>query len=481
MEQFNIIRNRLRYYNNVGMTATYNVPRNLLPHPNKISVMTLLKRVLEQVISQNPILGVVVDDERAKNPQWKYLKSLDLSQIASVHSTDGVDMREMMEQAHNTPLNRAEELPGWRLSVIYEESQAARQDENLVLHVGWFFSHAIGDGIAGAAFHASFLEALNTLESHSPLLQQHDSKEEGNVIELEPKELPPCMEAAVPLHVTWWFMLKLLFRQFIYNPPDTTSWSGPSVPSTEPAQLPISTNIESLLLPHADLAKVLVQCRLQQTTLTALISVLISYYLSHKHPSFQRFAALIPFNFRKFSPALSSRDIGVFTSVTNLVFSSATKPENSEITCSSACDIFTKAFWKSARKAKAQIAERTSGSADTGAGMLKYIAHDFVGYYKSLLGQTRGHAFEVSNIGVVDGGLGGEAEAGRASFESIRFSSSASFYQGPYVLDLVSVKGGDLSICLITPDGVVSREESQEMMGYVSSSLTRLSLLDTNI
>lgn len=76
MEQFNIVRERLRYYNNVGKTATHVIPRSFVSSWDETGCRILMKIVIRQVLQENVILNVVIDDVEASKPQWKYLTTL---------------------------------------------------------------------------------------------------------------------------------------------------------------------------------------------------------------------------------------------------------------------------------------------------------------------------------------------------------------------------------------------------------------------
>lgn len=134
-------------------------------------------------------------------------------------SKSGIDLDRFMEDAHRVPFDRVQQIPGWKIKVVCEDpSLLSQHSGGIVLHVGWFFSHVIGVGMSGVAFHRAFLDSLNDNGSHS--LSGRNNNVLIDEIELTHVALLPPMKDSVSLQVSWLFMLKLLFHHFIYSPHD---------------------------------------------------------------------------------------------------------------------------------------------------------------------------------------------------------------------------------------------------------------------
>lgn len=108
-------------------------------------------------------------------------------------------------------------------------------------------------------------------------------------------------------------------------------------------------------------------------------------------------------------------------------------------------------------------------------GMLKF-AGDLKSYFVGLLGKKRHYVFEVSNIGVVDGGNG--AGAGKAWFDKVMFSSGLCIYGDPFSVLVASAKGGDLTVSVqwmseVTPEreGVALFQYLREWMGGLAEEM----------
>jgi len=120
------------------------------------------------------------------------------------------------------------------------------------------------------------------------------------------------------------------------------------------------------------------------------------------------------------------------------------------------------------RECKNFIAENTSTSSNQNVGLLKFVK-DFPAFFYGMLGKPRDHAFEVTNIGVVDGGL--LDGVGKATFNNLIFSSSLCTYGDPYCISIVSAKNGDMTIALSWESGVVEDNKAEEIINWLEIEL----------
>lgn len=481
-ERFMITRNHLKCYNNVTVSANYHIPRSLLRSPDITGVQHLLAGILADVVCKQPIMGVAIQDEGTPVPQWRRLETINVHEVMRLTEVeDSTSLGKWIHKEHATAFTDNCAKPLWRLSAIASGIKGAASNDSteFSLAICFVFHHAIGDGLSGAAFHLTFLDCLN----HYILKQATMSRLSDGIIRLPAQDLPVSIEEATPLPLTIWFILIILFREFVYTPANTYSWSGPEISSTAPSTSSPSSHCTFSLNPETTKA-LLASCRRKTTTLTALLNVLVAQKLSLMHPSFTTFKSDTPISLRRFCPKLNSRTMGCFVSDISMSFSSAPNPARGQISCSSTDDT---AMWESARKARTELLNKTLSPANQSVGMLKFVKNNFAGHFLGKLGQRRESAFEISNIGAINGGLHAELvgfekeeeESGRqglekAVFDKLVFSAAPSFFACPYVFNVASVKGGELCVSLNWLDHVVVAEEAWDMMEWLEMVLRKI-------
>lgn len=209
------------------------------------------------------------------------------------------------------------------------------------------------------------------------------------------------------------FTLVQIFKAYVYSPVDPLNWSGPIIRAASPRP-PICIT-SSFSLPPSAISGLVFLCRQEKTTITALVTVLVARKRAIMYPSHTRFTGTVAFSLRKFTKH-SQSDMGCYVSDVKPYFSSEANPPCGYISCrSSSCNetrpanananANDKQLWENARICKKFIEETTSSTHNQMVNMLKFVT-DYPKYFMGLLGTKRPHAFEVSNIGVLDGGVG---------------------------------------------------------------------------
>lgn len=460
MERFNIIRNHVSFYNNVQVSATYTIPRSTLPSPGLASFTRLIHSALRETLKSQPILNVVIEDEGTPQPKWKRAETIDFRELVKItEHNPTLNPDTWLTEGHKERLDRVDELPVWRVRVGTQKSDLSAASSTLSFVLAFYGHHAIADGVSCGAFHTTFLDGLNGLIAHpssittSPLFRPSSSL-----------ELLPSLEEAAPLPISIWFAIKQIIKAFFYNPLDPKNWSGPPVASSLPT---ITPNLRTFLLGPKQVTKLLQVCRNNGTTLTALISVLTARKITEMHPEYSHVAGVIPFSFRKFS-GHDPRAMGVFVSSVTPYFASEPNPPCGYISCASTStdkpSSSNNELWESARQTRQFIASGSASPKNQMVGMLRF-APDFKGFFLGLFGKKRDHAFEVSNIGVVDGGIG-EGE-GKASFDKVVFSTGLCVYGDPFSVLVASAKGGDLTVSVSWMSEVTEKEEGVALCEYL--------------
>jgi hypothetical protein len=471
MERFNILRNHVKFYNNVGVTAAYSVPRPLLQNFGNAGIEGLVYAAMKETLNHQPILGVTIKDEGSKEPKWVRLETIDLREVVKVVNADPkTSFDKWVQDCHRVPFSRLEELPVWRTVVAFQDSALIGNGSHVSFGVGFFAHHAIGDGLSCGAFHLTFVDALNILISHptNPL----SNLGEMAVISVPKLPLVPCLEMKATLSVSMLFFITQVFKAYVYNPVDRINWSGPLINAATPRP-PISQT-RSFSLPPSAVGKLVAKCREQKTTITALVAILVARKLAIMYPNYKRFTGLVPFSLRKFT-GHSARDMGCFVSNVEPYFSSEAKPPRGYISCALSSDEKVSSredeeLWDGARACKKFIDEKTSTTHNQNVNLLKFVS-DYPKYFLGLLGSKRAHAFEVTNIGIVDGGSG--KDEGKACFDRVMFSTGHCTFGSPYCVYLATAKNGFMTVALSWEVGVVG-EEAKDMLGWLEGKLKGL-------
>jgi hypothetical protein len=388
------------------------------------------------VIDSHPILSAIPVDEDSAHPYFARLSSINLEEAVtffarkqpSIDNGTDVELDALLQAQHNLPFKaRYGEAPFWRLMILTDPAV-----ENGTEFVACFiFHHALGDGGSGMIFHKHFLSALastppplsNTtiLSSNTPLL--------------------PNLEAALPLTVS------------PPNPAPTLPglWCGSQITA------PMTTNFRSLRIPTITTSQFIQACRANGTTITATVPVLLACALSSLlPPQYQSFEALIPVNLRRWLPGSlkDTEGMGVFIDA----FSQYYMRTN--------LSSFT---WDEARRSKATInSYLKTGGQEVNVARLQSVG-DMRGFFLGKLGKERGSSFDVSNIGGLAGGEGGEWRMGKMVFSRSAFVSGSAFSTG-----VVTGPDGCLVFGFVWQEGVVERELMEGVIEKVRCEIERL-------
>jgi hypothetical protein len=480
MERFNIIRHHLHMYNSVHVSATYTIPSSLLLSPSPASFKALIYTSLSRVLKAHPILNVTIQDEGSREPRWQRVPKINFDQIVKIFDRDPeTSLDGWLEEGLRTRVDRVDELVVWRVNVAVKESDLASSPETLKFTLAFFGHHAITDGLSCAAFHSAFLDSLNALISDPSEIT------EQSIVETPKLPLIHSLEQGAKLPVTFLYALTLIFKTYIYDPHDPLEWAGPLIPSTTPTAPPI-VSLRSFSLPPAQVQSLIQKCREEKTTITSLVIMLVARKLGEMYPSHKHFTATIPFSMRKFS-GHSNRDMGVIVSNVQPKFSSEDKTPRGFISCAPSSPgsgsrsakesaKVDEALWNSARAMKAQLVAKTASATNQTVNMLSFVS-DYGRLFIQKLGTPREQAFEVTNITTIDGGLepGKEIDSKKATFDRAWFCGGLSTYGNPYVVSLVSVKGGYMNVCVTWEEGVVSKEDAAAMAAALEEGLRECS------
>jgi hypothetical protein len=458
LELYHHIRNKLRFYNSVALTAQYVISSKVLDDLGGIQTVTFA--ALKTVLSLQPIMGVSVVDETPRAASWVRLDTIDLQEVTKFITIPGG--QQFIEDEHQNTFERLGELPLWRVVVAEHQSDIAgspvpgdadNSTQDTVFDVGFFYNHAMGDGLTGGAFHLEFLDALNALgaetgSSRIPL---------ESVVEIPKLELLPSLDKAARFPLSIKFIGWEVIKEFILGDKDPKRWTGPPVmfsPETPP-----KTRMITILLESTISAKISARCRNNNVTITPLLTVLLARQLATAYPKYSRFLGTIAVQLRRFT-GVSNRQMVNHVSGVTVKCSTATNGEKGYVSCSHV-------DWEAIRACKAVIDGAAKSPKNQITILLKFLSNAEE-FFRSRVGKDRNYSFEVSNVGLVDGGLHHD---GIAKFRRLVFSQSAIVAETPYVFGVASVKGGDMAIALTWQDGVLEEAKAKQVMEALQGEL----------
>ncbi|KAH9237997.1 hypothetical protein K456DRAFT_1747641 [Colletotrichum gloeosporioides 23] len=480
LEKFLIHQHLVKFYNNVQVACIYTLC-NTTPALVNNDIRGLIFTALGKTVERHPILGIALTDEDSPQPSFKRLDQIDLREIVHFVEADPADLSAVdtrIQDEHQKPFNRTQDLPLWRCEVI--KSSASKDTTTFALCFS--FHHVVGDGLSGAAFHRTFRNALNGLIESGETSPSAFSKPE--IIQVPKLDLVPHLEESMDLPLTALFMLTKAFKTYLYSSTDTLEWSGPPIQDA----LPPVSNTRTFYLPQSVVKDLRNGCRKHQATITALVTVLVARILGVLYPTHSRFIASVPFSLRKFSKH-SPDDIGCFTAIAEPCFSADKSLPWGYISCRSStahaaetASADDNKIWKAASECKDFIHKRSSSSENLSVGLTKFVS-DYRQHFLSMLGGRRRHAFNVTNIGVVDGGLSSVAglEEHKATFDRVVFSAGASTSGSPYTVCLASAKNGYMSVTLNWEKGVVEDSTAGELSVSLEKELNRLAEAERDV
>jgi hypothetical protein len=404
-------------------------------------------------------LGISISGETTGSPSWVRLDKIDLEEV--VRFQDMKERTNFIEDMHQLPFDRMGELPLWRVIVVgCDPNKDQLGFDEYVFEIGFFYHHAIGDGKSGGAFHMGFLDAMNALADAGPAISSPVDK----VVKPAELSLLPSIEEtrAWPLSIP--FVAGQVLKEFVL-PRSHSLWTGPPV-QFSPEHLP-KTRLLTLFFGSDTVARLSRLCRRNGVTMTPLLSIVIARLLASRHPIPGDLDATVAISLRRFSGVDNRQVVNHVASVT-VPFSTSSKSGFLSSTSSNPLD------WGVVRSCKKIIDAKAMSPANQDTLLLRFL-NDYRGWFKKRVGKRREASFEVSNIGVIDGGM---ASGGTARFRRIIFSQSASVTGSPYCFCIATAKGGDMAIALSWQFGILDDKTAREVLLALEVEIQKLADMD---
>ncbi|KAH8655890.1 alcohol acetyltransferase [Xylariales sp. PMI_506] len=424
-EQRTISREDLGCYHAVIIGATYQF-RDGFSVTSPHSYVPGLRRC----VAEHPYLRVIVGDAHTDKAFYKRIASVNLEDHIRIVKigTGGNDHMSQIEEVLRSHLDMPfrQGIPPWRIAVLPLSSSRS--------FISFEYSHTIGDGPSGAAFHRMLLQFYqdteNSEQAASPVMQT-----QGTILPAPfdtPQRLPiswslllgPLLSHYLPTFLTEYMRLSKGIARI-----DDGTWTGATVP------MDCATSCTKIKLYEIEpelLENVLRISRAHETRFTGAFQQLVTKALCKviPDPGITNFISQTSINMRG-AIGVSNDEMGEFVSGAYIShFRGDTSMSPGKIN------------WKAASAATHQLSVDSSRLHDQSIGLLRYLT-SIRGWMVGKLGQRRDCSFEVSNIGAVEASsLSTGGERAQTQIINMVFAQPGHLLSAPLAFNLISVKGG---------------------------------------
>ncbi|VUC38205.1 unnamed protein product [Clonostachys rosea] len=432
-EQRCIAREVLGLYNCVVVGAIYKLPSGFGSPIQPEAFFHPLRRC----VREHPFLSVIVRDIQTDKPFYEQVPTLQLSQHVSLLAPSDQDVTVAIQAALAPELDRPfiDGAPPWRIVVlplIQEPSSC---------FIAFSYSHVLGDGTSGAAFHRTFLKAL----AEGGTIQVDRTSETAPA---SLKLLAPPFDTPARLPISWGFLLGPLIASFLpaficrlfgihdaASHVDNGTWTGG--PNAQwGGNLATRIIVKEIQAPVLD--KALQAARLHDAKLTAILQALIAGALSRAipDPKITNFVSQTVLNMRP-AVGISADQMGNMTSAAYPVYPRSSSQDGT----------FSDKDWAVARDATRELAENASRLRDQAIGLLRFVMSVRM-WMLGKLGQRRECSFELSNLGALE--FGHYPDGPGAKITRVIFSQTASAISVPINFNFSAMKDGEGLIYTVT-------------------------------
>ncbi|KAL6234644.1 hypothetical protein BDW75DRAFT_211919 [Aspergillus navahoensis] len=464
-ERRTISREDLGFYNALVIAGVYEVTDKEIDVKASESYVPPLRHC----VREHPYLSVVVQDKHTEKPFYQRVSSLDLNHHISVIHTKDVSLEtenESIEEFLLPILDRPwpADIPPWRIVVLPLPPQPEKQTTRVF--IAFSFSHTLGDGMVGHAFHRTFLEAL----------QRPLSEERASLIRPSAQQLPAPFDTPSRLPISWKFLLSPLLAVYLpkflsellglraaVTAVNAGTWTGspmffdPSTPNSSRIRL---LEIEAPLVQNALRAS-----RAHGSKLTGLIHQMIVRALSKvlRDEGVTNFVSGTAVDMRA-SVGIPRCAWGLYVSGHYEVHPRPCHPPEKE-----SPSPFSNEAWSAARSITENLASCATRLQDQAIGLLRY-APSIRNWTAGKVGQRRDSSYEVSNLLAFDGA---PEEGAKCKITKMVFATPANVVSGPLVFNIISVKGGNLVVAVNWQVGALGMavEEEREFVDAVCESI----------
>jgi hypothetical protein len=413
---------------------------------------------------------VIVERADTEAPVYVRTPSLDIRNHIEIHPTLNSQSTQNEKQLIEDVLPSVFDAvwpktsPPWKLIVVpFTTDQPQSGKKRARCFLALVYSHSIGDGISGLAFHRTLLSTLQ-----SPPLEARRNEEDFT----EPSSSQPYpapFDTAERLPISWSFMLSPFLAVYLpkfissafgfraaYTSITPTTWTATPA-SYNPANY--HTAVHIMELDAATIEALLKTCRKHNAKLTALLHQVIVRALSKCLPAngaVDTFNSQTALNMRR-TVNISDDQMGLFVSG----YADAhprVNPSDPD---------FMKDIWEAAAKMTTNLATSAVQLQDQPIGLLRFLP-SVRSWTLGKIGGQRDGSYEISNLMAFDSVSASSTSSQTCKLEKLVFSQPANAMSSPLTFNIVSVKGGSL-VCVVSWQvGALGLENDEDEKGFVS-------------
>jgi len=443
-------------------------------------VKVLFIQAIRQTILEHPLLRVVLIGEDSKRPGWAGLKEIDIRWLVSwIEVESPHDLTHHYQTTIPSHLDSRfpdlENRPGWKVTLLHDP-------HNQHIEVIFAWNHANFDGVSGKIFHETLLRHLN---HPAPSETSDETFISG---EVDTNTFPPPQEHWAKYPITPTYLLSSAWKEFrprLLTPKTTANTKATWAPLRT---TPFETRVRGFSVDHHSLTKLLHKCREHNTTLTGLLNAVVLFSLSSQldEQTAPAFAGGTALDTRRFSSPINSlipeNTMANFVSAVEHHFTVAEMKEIRKVLGGGSSGVphtqeVQGMVWKIASRVREEIQARLDkGTRNDIVGLMRVVT-DWRGTVKSQTRKPRSLSWNVSNIGVLDGGGLSEEGSGDAVWRCGR----AAFVMGGEVagaavnVGAVSVKGKGLEVSVSWQDCAVEVGVGEQLVKDLESWLRWMS------
>lgn len=399
-------------------------------------------------IAQHPLLATIIEKAETNAPYFAFCPRLDLSHhieiVDSENSPDGEikSIERVLPSILDKPWPSL--IPPWNIVVLPFSKKRC--------FVAFSFSHGLGDGMCGIAFHRTFLDAL-----------QEQPVEKGFICIPERKQMNPAFDTPIKLPISWSFLLSPLLGAYLprflasllgfsatRSIVTSGTWTGALIFASEEYR----TGVEVISIGGPAVEAALKACRTNGAKLTGFIHQLVITSLSDSLSHSQKFDSVVAgtaINLRG-SVGITNDEMGLF--VSGLYDAHALETVN--------LDKASEFSWTKARAITDKLAEGSKTLNDQPIGLLRYLS-DMRSWTLSKIGQARDCSYEISNLLAFKPSSFIE----NCAVTEMVFCQPAAITGQPLTFNVVSTTGGPMNIAVSWQLGALNLGSHDDEVDFV--------------